>query len=226
MPKVLFENETFNAEEPLQEEKDLLRKQVFRYIAASNNFLTNLFEDNWPNILAALGVAKHELKAPFKGMSAGDGEIALQLIRPAHVIRTTGATETAANDWSVTFTADSDYWIGFGTNNTTAINVDKRLLLLPMAVWYTQGVAPTVEELLIQAGGTTYPKNIIRHSFVADNPTQIRAARIRPLLLKPKSTLLVQVYSTVAHTQQLVLVGLAFVMGDLARADEPTTIQT
>ena len=227
MAKVMFENEEFNGMDLAPEEEALLQKQLFGFISSHNSFLEDLFKDNYANIRAGLQVAKSELQAaPFKGMFAGDSELAMQLIRPAYVIRTTDATETADNTWSFTFTAGNDYWLGFGTNNTTAINVDKRACLVPLAVAWTQGGLPTIEEVYVQLGGTTYPVNVIRHGWYADNPNQVRYARIRPQIWRPKSRPLVQVRVLSASVQELVLVGIAFVMGDLARTQAPTTIQT
>jgi hypothetical protein len=227
VPKVIFENEEFNGTALEAGEEALLQKQLFGFIAPHASFLEDLFKDNYLNIVAGLQVAKTELgAAPFRGMYAGDSELSMQLIRPAYVLRTTGATETAANDWTFTFTAGNDYWIGFGTDNTTAINVDKRACVIPLAVAWTQGGLPTVEEIYVQLGGTTYPVNVIRQGWWADNVNRIRVARIRPQIWRPKSRPLVQVRVLSASQQELVLVGIAFVMGDLARAQAPTTIQT
>ena len=227
MPTVIFENEEFNGTALTVSEEALLQKQLYQFIASHNSFLEDLFKDNYANIVAGLQVAKTELgSAPFRGMYAGDSELSMQLIRPAYVLRTTGATETAANDWTFTFTTGNDYWIGFGTDNTTAINVDKRACVIPLAVTWTQGGLPTVEEIYVQLGGTSYPVNVIRHGWYADNPNQVRYARIRPQIWRPKSRPLVQVRSISAAVQEMVLVGIAFVMGDLARAQAPTTVQT
>ena len=227
MPTVIFENEELNGISLTAGEETLLQKQLYQFIAAHQSFLEDLFRDNYANIVAGLQVAKAELgAAPFRGMYAGDSELAMQLIRPGYVLRTTGATETPLNTWSVTLTVDNDYWIGFDTNNTTAINVDKRACLIPLAVAWTQGGLPTVEEVYVQLGGTSYPVNVIRHGWYADNPNQVRYARIRPQIWKPKARPLVQVRSISAATQELVLVGIAFVMGDLARNQAPTAVQT
>ena len=227
MPTVIFENEEFNGIALTVSEETLLQKQLYQFIAAHESFLEDLFKDNYNNIVAGLQVAKSELgAAPFRGMYAGDSELAMQLIRSGYVRRTTGATETPDNDWTATFTSGNDYWIGFDTNNTTAINVDKRACIIPLAVAWTQGGLPTVEEIYVQLGGTTYPVNVIRHGWYADNPNQVRYARIRPQIWRPKSRPLVQVRSISAATQELVLVGIAFVMGDLARTQAPSTVQT
>lgn len=227
MPKVIFENEEFNGVDLDPSEEAILQKQLYGFISSHNSFLEDLFKDNYNNIRAGLQVAKAELSAaPFRGMFAGDSELVMQLIRPAYVIRTTAATEAADNTWSFTFTSGNDYWIGFGSDNTTAINVDKRVCVIPLAVAWTQGGLPTVEEIYVQLGGTSYPVNVVRHGWFADNPNQVRYARIRPMIWRPKSRPLVQVRSISAAVQELVLVGIAFVMGDLARAQAPTTIQT
>jgi len=226
VPKVVFENEEFNGMALEVAEEALLQKQLFGFIAPHSSFLEDLFRDNYANIVAGLQVAKSELSAaPFRGMYAGDSELSMQLIRPGYVLRSTSATETPANDWTFTFTAGNDYWIGFDTNNQTAINVDKRACIIPLAVAWTQGGLPTVEEIYVQLGGTTYPVNVIRHAWLSDNPNQVRVARIRPQIWRPKSRPLVQVRSISAATQELVLVGVAFVMGDLARNQAPTAVQ-
>ena len=226
MPKVIFENEEFNGTALEAGEEALLQKQLYGFIAPHNAFLEDLFKDNYANIVAGLQVAKTELgAAPFRGMYAGDSELSMQLVRPGYVLRSTATTETPQNDWTFTFTSASDYWIGFSTNNTTAINVDKRACIIPLAVAWTQGGLPTVEEIYVQLGGTTYPVNVVRHGWSADNVNRVRVARIRPQIWRPKSRPLVQVNSISAASQELVLVGIAFVMGDLARTLAPASVQ-
>jgi hypothetical protein len=220
--KVYFEGEEYTGLPLNPAGSDALDKSL-RYIADGNDFLTNLFRDERDVLLGALEVAKAELGGQeFTGLYASDAEIGMQLIRPGQVLRSTAATEAVVVDWTVTFTADGDYWIGFGTNNTTAINVDKRACVVPMGVWFTQGGLPTVEELYIQLGGTTYPVNVIRHAWLADNSNRIPACRIRPMIWKPKSRPLVQVYSISAATMEMVLVGVTFGLGDYIRIAEYT----
>lgn len=214
---VEFENERFNGIQADSTEVALLKKQIFQFIASESDFLHDLYTDNMQAILGALNVAKAELGGPFTGMFAGDAEIGVQQIRPGYVKRTTGTTEAVQNTWTSTLTVDGDYWLGYSTNNTTALNIDKRLLVLPLAVWWTQAGSPITEEIYVQVGGTTYPVNVVRHGWLADNKSQIRAARIRPMLWKPKATVLVQTNQIAAGDQQMVLVGLAFAKGDLMR---------
>lgn len=223
--RVVWENEQFTGEELDGSEQKLLMDQVMGVLGYGNQLLTQLFKDNERNILAAASVAKASFKSPFRGLSAGDSEFAVQLIRPQHVRRSTAATEATAATWSFTFASGADYWLGFGTDNTTALNIDKRLLVLPLAVAWTSGTAPVVEELLWQQGSVIYPVMVIRHGWMTD-VNGVRFARIRPMILKPKSTTLVQNFSIAAGVDELVLIGLSFVMGDLARTQNPTAIQT
>ena len=210
-------------------EEQLLRQQLFTYVAPRGSFLHNLFTDNFELIKAGLQVAKAEFnEQPFRGMYAWDSEIGMQLIRPGYVLRTTGGTEAVQNDWTFTFTSGNDYWIGFSTNNQTAINIDKRILVIPMAIGWTQGGNPSVEEIYVQLGGTTYPVNVIRHGWFADNGTNdpVRVARIRPQIWKPKARPLVQVWSIAAQTQEMMLLGLCFGLGDLLRQTTVPAPQT
>ena len=222
---VIFEGEEYSGESLTDRELTVLHAQL-PMLSADNGFLTQLFNDNLGKIQGALEVAKADIGGPFTGLSAGDSELGMQIIRPGYVRRSTAATEAITNDWAFTFAVTTDYWLGFGTDNTTAINVDKRILVMPMAVGWTQGPNPVVEELLIQLGQTTYPVNVIRHGWYADNPNRIRAARIRPMVWRPKSRPLVQTNQVNAGVDQLVLLGLTFGKGDLLRTLAPSTIQT
>lgn len=218
--QVRFEGEVYTGLPASSKEIGALDKAL-GYIAYGNDFLANLFRDERHLLIAALQVAKAELGGQeFTGLFASDAEIGIQLIRPGHVLRTTGTTETVTNSWSFSFTVAGDYWIGFGANNTTAINVDKRACIVPMGIWFTQGGNPTVEELYVQLGGTTYPVNVIRHAWLSDNAYNIRACRIRPMIWKPKGRPLVQSYSIAAATMELVLAGVTFGLGDYLRIAE------
>ena len=224
MSKVVFSTKEYVGKDLTGEEEALLERHVKGFIGGESNYLRSLLNFNWQSIIGALQVAKEQFKQPFRGILATDSEIGVQLIRPGHVMRTTDTTETPANDWTFTFTADGDYWVGFGTNNTTAANIDKELLLLLLGVQFTQGNQPTVEELYIQIGETVYAPYVIRQAWQADNPNRVRAQRIHPLLIEPKQTLLVQTYSILAGTNELVLLGLAFGPGRFLRKTSYTAV--
>ena len=224
MSKVVFSTKEYVGKDLTGEEEALLERHVKGFIGGESNYLRSLLNFNWQSIIGALQVAKEQFKQPFRGILATDSEIGVQLIRPGHVMRTTDTTETPANDWTFSFTADEDYWVGFGTNNTTAANIDKELLLLLLGVQFTQGNQPTVEELYIQIGETVYAPYVIRQAWQADNPNRVRAQRIHPLLIEPKQTLLVQTYSILAGTNELVLLGLAFGPGRFLRKTSYTAV--
>lgn len=221
--KVAFENESWYGEELDANEQAILLNQLYNVIGADQSALTALFRDNEAKILAAAAVAKLQNQANFTGMSASDRELGFQLTRPFHVLRTTGATETPVNDWSLAFTAAaSNSWIGYSTSNNTAINIDKRLVILPLAVTFTSGLQPTVEELYFQLNATTYPVNVIRWAWLADNPNRVRYARIRPMIWPGKATVLVKYWARAAQTLEMVLVGLTFGTGDILRLTSST----
>ena len=223
--RVNFETESYEGEALNAGELNLLREQLMM-LAGSSALLRVLFQENQKRIEGAAEVAKNLLGAPFRGLSSADSEFGFQLIRPQHVRRTTAATEATAETWNFTFTANADYWLGFGTDNTTALNIDKRALVVPLGVAFTNGGQPLVEELLLQVGATTFPVVVLRHAWLADNANQVRFVPIRPNIWIPKQTVLGQVYSYAAGDNQLVLLGITFAKGDLLRAQNPTAIQT
>jgi hypothetical protein len=225
--QVIWENDTFVGEELSPSEAALLEEQVLNVLAADSPLLKKLFAANMPKIRAALQVAKKELSAVFTGISAGDPEIGVSLIRAGHILRTTGGTETPSWDWSFSFTAGNDYWIGYSTNNTTAINIDSRIgSIIMLGVVFTQGNSPVVEDLFFQVGPTTYPLQVIRQSWLGDADGDNRFARIRPLLVKAKDTLICQTRETLAGQNEMVMVGLTFATGFYLRLQAPTTVTT
>ena len=217
MARVIFENEGYNADPLTVDEQQVLQEQIAAYFAAPGSFYAWLLQTNFQKIVGALGVAKAYFKAPFTGMSAGDGEIGMQKIRSGHFRRTTATTEAADNDWSFAFTAGNDYWVGFSTNNTTAANIDKEACVLILGVMFTQTGVPVVEELYPQIGGVTYPVEVLRDAWTADNDFGVRGVPVRPKILVPKATVLWQTRETNAGTNELVALGVTFGMGRYTR---------
>lgn len=215
-----FENEEMVGEPLSEDESALLQNHLFNVLAYGNDLLTALYQQNLDKIVGAAAVAKNQLSMRFGGAMPSDTEFGIQHIRPMHVLRTTATTETVDLDWTRTFTTDSDYWIGFGTNNTSAINVDKRAVVLPLAVTFSQGTDPTVEEIYHQLNGTTYPVQVLRHSWMSANNPRVRYAAVRLGLWVGKATVLTQIYSIVAAQQQFVPLGVTFGSGAYLRIQE------
>ena len=213
MAKVVFENEQYNGADLTPEELALLQKQIDTMFTARGSFYEELLKENFQKVVGALQVAKEYFKAPFTGMSAGAGEIGMQKIRAGHLKRTTGTTETPNNDWNFSFTSGNDYWLGYSTNNTTAANMDKEACVLVLGLMFTQGAQPVVEELFWKVGQTEYPIEVIRDAWAADNDFGVRGIPIRPKLLVPKSTYLVQSRETSAGDNELVALGVTFGLG-------------
>lgn len=221
---VLFAGKEYAGDSLTPDEESILRKHLYNYLAYGNSFLYDLLRLNDESIIAAAAVAKEKFGVPFNGMLATDAQFGFQLLRPGHILRTTAATETPQNDWTVTLTADGDYWIGFDTNNTTAINIDKELLVLWLGIAFSGGSQPSLEELYIQVGEVTYAPWVVRNSWFADNTNKIRAARIHPILLAPKDTMLVQSYSIAQTTMEIVCLGLTFGFGRILRKTSYTSV--
>lgn len=224
---VRFENESYPARPLSQPEQDLLLNQLYFNIVGESAVLQRLFRDNEQRVLAAAAVAKEKLNGlAFTGMYAGNGEMGMRMIRSCDILRTTGATETPNLDWEFTFSSGNDYWIGFGADNTTAINIDRRIgAIAVLGVALSSGASPVVEDIYPQLGSTTYPIQVVRHMWMADNINQVRIARIRPWLLYQGQTTLVQVRTRAAGVNQLVALGVTFGRGDYLGLLAPTTVQ-
>ncbi len=225
MATIAFENETYQGADVSDAEKSLLLNQLYLNIVGESAVLLRLLRDNENRILAALSVAKDKLKVGFSGMYAGDGELGVRLIRPCDILRSTSATETPVNDWEVTFTAGANGWVGYGSSNGTAINIDRRIgTILLLGLELTSGASPVVEDWYPQLGGTTYPIQVVRHMWMADNQNLARIARIRPLMMYQGQTAYIQVRTRAAGVNQLVPLGLTFARGDYLRLLAPTTV--
>ena len=221
-----FQGEVYQRQDLSPEEKAALLHAVYDNISANSAVLRELYKGNEQNILAVASLAKGALGAQFGGLLPGDAEFGVSPIRPQYLLRTTAATEAAATTWVFTFTAGNDYWIGFGSDNDEAVNIDKRVCLLILGFAFTQGGSPIVEELFPTINGTQYPSIIIRHAWLADNFNQIRVARSPACVLAPKATTLWTANSIIAGTQELVPLGLAFIKGDIARVTGAPALQT
>lgn len=226
MPAVVFENESYVGKSLSPGEEAILARQIPTFLVAPGSFYEWLLRSNWDKVRGAAMIAKDRLGALITGISAADSEIGFQKIRSGHIRRTTGTTETADNNWSQDFTAGNDYYVGYSTNLTTAVNIDKDALVLVLGAMFTQGQQPVVEELYPQIGGTIYPVVVLRDSWVADNDFGVRGGPIRPLIAVPKATALWQTRETLAGTNELVLLGITFGMGRYLRQQSYSSIST
>jgi len=222
--RVIWENDSYVGQSLTPDEVATLEDNVFNVIAKDSDDLTSLYRDNWGKIQGALQVAKDQLSATYGGFSASDGEIGVSMIRPGHLLRDANTTETADfQNWTRTFTADGDYWIGYDATHSTAINVDARIgAILILGVYFSQGNAVTVSNLYWQIGATTY----LREDLSSQGFSGQRLARIRPKLLEKKGTALVQTWSAAAGTQDMAAIGLTFATGAFLRLEDPTSVQT
>lgn len=211
------------------DDKKILQRDLYEGILGKTSaFLRNLFEEHRVEIESTLAILKKATGSRFAGAFASDNEIAVQLIRAPYLMRTTGATETPTATWSFAFASGADNFIGYATDNATAINIDKRLALCILGVQFTGNVGSVVDEVLWTHGNVNFPSQVIRHAWTGDNDFGVRAVGLRPVIVGPKDTLLAAVHTIAAQTNELVVLGVAFAKGDLARtaAASITTVQT
>jgi hypothetical protein len=232
MATVEFAGKEYQGTELTEKERDILFKHVMDYLAAEDAFLQSLFTLNKESIEAAAMVAKNKFDAPFNGILAADPQIGVSLIRPGHILRDTSGTETPINTWDSegiqtgAFVSGSDNWIGYSTNNGTAVNIDKEALVVPMGLAFRQGQKPAVQEVRFQIGEVTYPVVVVDQAAFADNPNRVRAVRFHPLLMEPKQTVAATVWSETGGRQEMKLLGLTFGLGRFLRNTSYSSVST
>lgn len=223
---VVFEGQEVNSQPLSPQEQALLTDQLLNVMAAGSAILHDIYASNLDRILAAAAVAKLQVGASFTGLSASDSELGMQHIRPGHIMRTTATTETPNNSWSFAQTSGTaQAFIGYSTSNGTAINIDKRAVIVPLAVGFSAGVQPVTEELYVQLGSTTYPVMVVRNAWLADNLNQVRIARLRPMIWPGRSQVLVQANNIAAQTQEMPFLGVTFGKGDFLRLTSYASVQ-
>ena len=230
---IAWGTQTFQGAELEPQEEALLFRELGAFLAEGDSFLQELYDVNRENIKSALMVAKAKLDAKFGGLLCGDSQIGIQRIRAGHILRDTTAAETCINTWvsgsiaTGAFTSATDYFLGYGTNNTSALNIDKEACVLILGAEFTAGVSPTVEELYLQVDATIFPVVVLRDAWAADNKHRRKATKFPPILCEPKSTVLGQVRSIAASSvQELRLLGVTFGKGRYLRTQTYSSVAT
>lgn len=207
-------------EQPDAEENGIIEATVRDMLVGQCDTLQRLFlsKINLEAIKLAAGVCKSKLNgAKVRGQIAGDNEIAMQLIRPGHILRTTGTTETPTNTWETTLTSGNQNWIGYSTTHATAVNISQFIVVLTFGLMFTQGGGATIEEIFPQIGNTSYPGIVTRHAWIADNNPKVRIAAFHPMLIEARQTTLWTINALINSVQELVLLGVTFGYGRYLR---------
>jgi hypothetical protein len=157
---------------------------------------------------------------------AGADKVGFREIKPCDIMRTTAVTETPADTWSFAFAADTDYWIGYGTDNTTAATIDKYVGMCVVGIANLSD-SQVVEQVKFKVGNIEYPPIILKPTLtLADTPDRVPIKRIPTVILKPRDTVLAQSYSSAAGTNELVLVGVTYGKGSKLQNLHVTTVET
>jgi len=173
------------------------------------------------HLYAACMIARKKLDLSFTGFYAAPGELGWRHIKPCDIMRTTAATETPNDTWQFTFTANQDNWLGFAANNATTANIDKNICVCGVGLC-TPTANFEVEQLRFTIGNITFnPLQLKPIMSLADAPEGVRAIPMKTIMLTPKSTYSALSYSLVAHTCELIVVGVTYgdgkVLTDLTR---------
>jgi len=177
------------------------------------NITSAILREKARHIFVAGQIIKQSMGLSFDGYMAGSDKMGFRPIKPFDIMRTTDATETPADTWSFSFTADEDYWIGYGTNNANPATIDKYIGIV------ITGIAnlsdnQVVEQVKFKVGNVEYPPVVLKPVLtMSDSPDRVPAMRIPTIILKPRDTVQATTYSSAAATNELVLLGVTYGKG-------------
>lgn len=186
-------------------------------------------------ILTALRIAKSAIGAGnmvFKGIKASPSELGWQWIRPGHIMRTTGTTETASNVWDFDFTVTGTttahkVWIGYGTSFASKVNIDKNCLILMLGLASFSPMA-TIDEIHVEHGNVTYNPEVVKYGLqLADSDGRVPLTPVHTRIFGPTNQ--VRVYTRNDRTiadHQISVFGITFGEGNFLSTDYYSTIAT
>ncbi len=212
--------------EPFSEEEVKQWVVQFNRYFATDDPIGKLFNDRRGHLFAAARIAKSKLAGSpvFAGVEGPSNALLFQELQAWHILRTTGATETPSKSWIMSLTVDEDYWIGYNTDNLSAINIDKELLVVPIAV-ADLTTNRAVRSLKIKVGDVDRKPIGIKRLHVAPVGYRVPVIPIPTLILPPKETVLGKVYSDAAVTSgDLFLIGLTYGLGSKLTLQYKTTV--
>jgi len=190
------------------------------------NMTAALLREKAAHIFVAGQIIKKAMGLTFDGYMAGSDKMGFREIKPCDIMRTTATTETPSDTWSFSFAADEDYWIGYGTDNSTAATIDKYIGMCIVGIANLSD-SQVVEQVKFKVGNIEYPPIVLKPTLtLADTPDRIPVKRIPTIILKPRDTVLGKAYSSDAATNELVLIGVTYGKGNKLQNFTVSSVET
>lgn len=214
---MMFQGETLSTDDATNE-LGAFDAQFNKMFLSEHNPLRNMYAANRENIHAAVMVAKAKLgSAMFGGGRAASTELTMGYIRPGHIMRlNSDATETAANTWNFTTTANEDNFLGYGAaDNDTPAKVDQDALVVLFG-WANETIDNEVDAVQLTVGNNDRPYN----SFDMVNLNDSDKAYILPTpveILLPKVSYQGSLWAANAGVIRLRPIGVTISTGEFAR---------
>ncbi len=190
------------------------------------NYVSAMFQQRKEHVRNGVMIAKNLIGGAFKGVAGHGPELNMSWLQSWHLLRkATTAAETPSETWanyqdtsaSGTFTnapssaAGSSNWLGWGSTNSTNINIDKRALvcILGFTIYdanrFVRSVKFTVD------GVAMIPTQFQPYVQVAFNSGRAPFVPSKTYIFGPKANLGATIY--VDQTSPVILVPLGFVIG-------------
>lgn len=189
--------------------------------------IARMIQQRKDHVRMSIMVAKRMVGGTFKGIDGRGTEVVFGPIRPWHILRSAAtAAETCSIAWgAISGTGGgaiaawatgntlsggaSDYWIGYSTNNTTPINIDKRLLMLVMG-YSSIGPDHVVESVQLTVDSTTYqPTTIDIPLSLAPSDYRVSYVAAKSQIISPRAQVLGTVATSAAQIDTLQVIGVS-----------------
>jgi hypothetical protein len=190
------------------------------------NITSAILREKAAHIFVAGQVIKKAMGLTFDGYMAGSDKMGFRETKPCDIMRTSDATETPADTWSFSFSADEGNWIGYGTGYSNPVTIDKYIGICVVGVMNLSD-NQVVEQIKFKVGNVEFPPIILKPVVtVADMPDRVPAKRIPTVILKPRDTVFGKAYCSAAATNELVLIGVTYGKGSKLQPFHVTTVET
>lgn len=200
--------------------------------------LSQLLQSRKDHVRSGVAAAKSVFtSAVFKGVEGAGSDIVFGPIRAWHILRTTDAgAETTTQGWDLwngavaTLTPTAwaqfaDNWIGWGANNGTAINIDRRALIVVLGFAELSENSP-VESIQLQINGDTMtPTSLQQNVQLAPSDSRVPIVPCRTVILRPGDAVLGTAYTDISQISKLIAVGVTIGTANYMNNHRLATVQ-
>ncbi len=192
------------------------------------NNMSAVLRQKAAHILAGGMIAKKKIGGglSFGGYYANVGVLGWRHIKPIDVLRTTSTTETPYDSWSISYSAGNNNYIGYSTDRSTTINIDKNICVVPVAIGNKTVENQVIEQVKFKVGDNDFkPVMLDPMLHFIDSEFNMPVIPMKTMIFPPRGKIFAQARASASGTNQLVLVGVTFGDGGYLTDLTRTTVE-